>query len=122
MFDNLLNPCYLRLFYFKQASLPPSATPALTLAPSIACSLFPIAKKVNSFGIKQIQPLFPKCRGGVGIPSESTGHPGWGPLLGDLWAKSCPRLTEGFLKLSTVNCRLLTTFRINTCKCNNIDD
>jgi hypothetical protein len=30
-----------------------------------SCSLFGVAKKVNSFGIKQIQPLFPK-------------HPGWG--------------------------------------------
>jgi hypothetical protein len=180
--DKVVNQCYRRLCYFKQAWLLPSPTPALSLAPSIACGLFfilslegPIAKKVNSFGIKQIQPLFPKCRGGVGIPipsldsrrestetpgagDESTGHPGvwgpkfrfcsplvtrhslqsgvWGPRFarhsplairhslprcgvpswGDLCAKSCPRLTEGFLKLSTVNCRLLTAFEINTCK------
>ena len=37
---------------------------------SYACSLFPRSKKVNSFAIKQIQPLFRK-------------HPGWGcPSLG----------------------------------------
>ncbi len=76
--DKLVNPCYRRLCYFKQASLLHSADPALTLAPSIVCSLFVVAKKVNSFGIKQIQPLFAKCRGGVGIPNVSTGHPGWG--------------------------------------------
>jgi hypothetical protein len=63
---------------------------------SSACSLFARSKKVNSFAIKQIQPLFRKCRGvGVGIPIPSldsrrestrtpgagdatTGHPGWG--------------------------------------------
>ena len=50
----------------------------LTLASSVGCSLSQGAKKVNSFGIKQIQPLFPKCRGGVGIPNASTGHPGVG--------------------------------------------
>ena len=38
---------------------------AISLAFSIACSLFGAPKKVNSFAIKQIQPLFPK-------------HPGWG--------------------------------------------
>src|SRR5712664_906714 len=31
---------------------------------SLACRLFVAPKKVNSFAIKQIQPLFPKCRGG----------------------------------------------------------
>jgi len=63
---------------------------------SYACSFFTASKKVNSFAIKQIQPLFRKCRGvGVGIPIPSldsrrestktpgagdatTGHPGWG--------------------------------------------
>jgi hypothetical protein len=46
---------------------------------SYACSLFARSKKVNSFAIKQIQPLFRKCRGvGVGIPNATTGHPGWG--------------------------------------------
>src|SRR5260370_26602692 len=68
----------------------PSST--LPLGPSISCSLFVVAKKVNPFGIKQIQPLFPKYRGGVGIPNastgcrgvgwgipnETTGHPGYG--------------------------------------------
>ena len=46
---------------------------------SCAYSLFARSKKVNSFAIKQIQPLFRKCRGvGVGIPNATTGHPGWG--------------------------------------------
>jgi hypothetical protein len=51
---------------------------------SYACSLFARSKKANSFAIKQIQPLFRKCRGvGVGIPNATTGHPGWGcPSLG----------------------------------------
>ena len=35
----------------------------LTLASSVGCSLLRGAKKVNSFGIKQIQPLFPKYPG-----------------------------------------------------------
>jgi hypothetical protein len=48
---------------------------------SYDCSLFARSKKVNSFAIKQIQPLFRKCRGvGVGIPNATTGHPGWGYL------------------------------------------
>jgi hypothetical protein len=51
--------------YLESTSLTPPATAPLTLAPSIACGLFVVAKKVNSFGIKQIQPLLPK-------------HPGWG--------------------------------------------
>jgi hypothetical protein len=68
---------------------------------SYACSLFARSKKVNSFAIKQIQPLFRKCRGvGVGIPIPSldsrrestktpgagdatTGHPGWGYLTAE---------------------------------------
>jgi len=37
---------------------------ALTLGRSITCSLFVAFKKVNSFGIKEIQLLFAK-------------HPGW---------------------------------------------
>jgi hypothetical protein len=45
---------------------------------SSTCRLFVAPKKVNSFAIKQIQPLFAKCRGGGGIPNASTGHPGWG--------------------------------------------
>ncbi len=51
--------------YLERTSLPPPAAAALTLDPSRACSLFVALKKVNSFGIKQIQPLLPK-------------HPGWG--------------------------------------------
>src|SRR5712692_137970 len=43
------------------------ATPALTLAPSTSCGLFVVAKKINSFAIKQIQTLLQK-------------HPGWGYL------------------------------------------
>jgi hypothetical protein len=45
---------------------------------SVLCSLFGAPKKVNSFAIKQIQTLFAKYRGGVGIPSATTGHPGCG--------------------------------------------
>ena len=49
--------------YLVQRSPTSHPATALTLAPSITCSLFVVAKKVNPFGIKQIQPLFPKCRG-----------------------------------------------------------
>jgi hypothetical protein len=51
--------------YLEETSLTPPAAPALSLDLSISCSLFVVAKKVNSFGIKPIQPLFAK-------------HPGWG--------------------------------------------
>ncbi len=53
--------------YLEQSLPTPRVILALTLGPSISCSLFVVAKKVNSFGIKQIQPLFAK-------------HPGWGYL------------------------------------------
>jgi hypothetical protein len=55
-------------------------SPDTSHAFSIACRLFAAPKKVNSFAIKHIQPLLPKCRGGVGIPNASTGHPGCGGL------------------------------------------
>src|SRR6266852_4180831 len=51
--------------YLESASHTSRVTPPLTLGPSISCSLFVVSKKVISFGIKQIQPLFAK-------------HPGWG--------------------------------------------
>jgi hypothetical protein len=49
--------CHTSACYLEQ--LPPTLHPAagLTLDPSISCSLFVVAKKVNPFGIKQIQPL-----------------------------------------------------------------
>jgi hypothetical protein len=68
---------------------------------SYACSFFTASKKINSFAIKQIQPLFRKCRGvrvGIPIPSldsrrestktpgagdATTGHPGWGYLTAE---------------------------------------
>ncbi len=46
--------------YLEQTSLTAPAIPALTLDLSISCSLFCFAQKVNSFGTKQIQPLFAK--------------------------------------------------------------
>jgi hypothetical protein len=51
--------------YLEQPSPTPHPTTALTLDRSYCCSLLVVAKKVNSFGIKQIQALFPN-------------HPGWG--------------------------------------------
>jgi hypothetical protein len=51
-------------------SLSSRTSPSLCLSVSVAnpifsvlCGLFGVSKKVNSFAIKQIQPLFPKCRG-----------------------------------------------------------
>jgi hypothetical protein len=90
---------------------------------SLACRLFSVSKKVNSFAIKQIQPLFRKCRGvGVGIPIPSldsrrestrtlgagdatTGHAGWGVPPAACFGVFCPAPP-----------RPITPFRINTCK------
>ena len=47
------------------ASAPQTLHLPLSLFLSATCSLFALSKKVNSFAIKQIQPLFAK-------------HPGWG--------------------------------------------
>src|SRR5712664_1083829 len=45
---------------------------------SSACRLFGLSKKVNSFAIKQIQPLFGK-------------HPGWGvPFTSPCWSQELP--------------------------------
>jgi hypothetical protein len=75
---DLLYPCPCCL---EPTSLASFVAPPLSLAPSISCSLFAVAKKVNSFGIKQIQPLFPK-------------HPGWGipPHLTPLESATCSLL------------------------------
>ncbi len=50
------------------------------------------------------------------LPDATTRHPGVGGGYSRLISASTPWCTEGFLKLSTVNCRLLTAFKINTCK------
>jgi len=125
--DKFVNPCYRRLCYFKQASLLPSAAPALTLAPSIACSLFPIAKKVNSFGIKQIQPLFPKHPGWGGYPECFYGTPGMGYTLASrprgisksyalLCVGSAPSASQRYPGSAHCLMKGATTFKINTCK------
>src|SRR6266478_3089640 len=57
--------------YLEQTSPTPRIILALTLGPSITCSLFVVAKKVNSFGINQIQPLFAK-HPGVGVPPQTS--------------------------------------------------
>ncbi len=59
-----------------------TASPVL----SHSCSLFGVSKKVNSFAIRQIQPLFPK-------------HPGWG--VPSAAPHACPYLVNSCL------CRLL---------------
>ncbi len=59
---------------------------------SVFCGLFVSSKKVNSFGIKQIQTLFRK-------------HPGWGVP---------PAASFGVFRLTPS--RPITSFRINTCK------
>jgi hypothetical protein len=58
--DKLPDLGYHFVCYLEQTSLTAPAIPALTLDLSISCSLFCFAQKVNSFGIKQIQPLFAK--------------------------------------------------------------
>ncbi len=49
---------YRFVCYLEQTSHTAPLTPALTLDPSISCSLFVIAQKVISFIIKRMQPLF----------------------------------------------------------------
>ena len=56
-------PGYDCACYLEETSPTPPATPALTLAFSYYCKLFVVAKKVNPFGIKQIQTLSTKYRG-----------------------------------------------------------
>src|SRR5712664_894 len=53
-----------------------------------SCSLFVVAKKVNSFGIKQIQTLFPK-------------HPGWGIPTVSL----CSRIRPARIRVSSQGAR-----------------
>ena len=76
----------------RQIILPRPLPTKLTPLLPYSCSLFVGPKKVNAFGIKQIQPLFGK-------------HPGWGVPPAACLGASClaPR-------------RSITPFRINTCK------
>ena len=94
--------CYLEQTLHRscRGSHTPRVIPALTLGPSITCSLFVASKKVNSFGIKQIQPLFPKC-GGWGIPirsldsrRESTKTPGAGDATTGHPGGGCPSMSR----------------------------
>ncbi len=56
------------------------ATPALTLAPSTSCGLFVVAKKINSFAIKQIQTLLQKHPGGTSAhPRHPSIPPSYAP-------------------------------------------
>jgi hypothetical protein len=52
------------LCYLEETSLTLPATPALTLALSITCSLFSLILKLPSFVFNSLQPLFPKHPGG----------------------------------------------------------
>jgi hypothetical protein len=88
--------CYDFLCYLDETSLTLPAAPALTLAFSIACSLFPLIPQLLSFVFNTLQPLFPKT-------------PGWG----------VPRIsfqlpTAHYPPLTTRS--PLSTFRVNTCK------
>jgi hypothetical protein len=85
-------------------------------------SLFVLAKKVNSFAINKIQPLFAKPRG-WGIPNATTGHPEWWWLLSQMQTASLPRrslcLSGKSRSLERRNCTILVqinTFRMNTCE------
>ena len=65
------DPRYPFACYLEQTSHTSPVTLPLTFDVSIICSLLRSSKKVKSFAIKQIQPLFPK-------------HPGWGYPVGTL--------------------------------------
>jgi hypothetical protein len=76
----------------RQVILPRPLALKLTPLLPYSCSLFVAPKRVNSFGIKQIQPLFAK-------------HPGCGVPL-----------AAGFRVLCLASPRSITPFRINTSK------
>jgi hypothetical protein len=76
----------------RQISLPRPLPVKLTPLRPYSCSLLVAPKKVNSFGIKQIQPLFAK-------------HPGCGVPL-----------AAGFRVLCLASPCSITPFRINTSK------
>src|SRR5712692_179472 len=75
--DKRPDPWHRGACYLEETSLTPPVAPALTLDLSISCSLFGLAKKVNSFAIKHIRPLFAK-------------HPGWGYPLGTVQTGHIP--------------------------------
>jgi hypothetical protein len=58
-------PWYPFACYLEETSHTALSTPALTLGPSISCSLFVLFLHAPSFVFNSLQPLFPK-------------HPGWG--------------------------------------------
>jgi len=62
--------------YLEQTCPTPPITSALTLGLSISCSLLVVSKKVISFGIKQIQPLFANHSGwGTSAHPRHASHP-----------------------------------------------
>jgi len=75
--DKRSGPLYDCACYLEQTSRAARTPPALTLALSIACSLFVLLPQPVSFVFNSLQPLFQKHRG-WGIPNARTGHPGGG--------------------------------------------
>ena len=93
----------------RRITLPQPFPTKLTPLLPYPCRLFVALKKVNPFGIKQIQPLFAK-------------HPGWGVVMPWLATRHSPLDTSSLTPFrintyeSVTKQATLTTFRINTYK------
>jgi hypothetical protein len=100
--DNLYTYMIFYVMLARQITLPRPFPTKLTALFRYSCRLFVVLKKVNPFGIRQIQALFAKYRG-WGIPNAATGHPGWGVPPAACLGVSC-----------LAPPRSITLFRINT--------